>query len=79
MLKVVLLRRKCVVMNVCRLCGVGSGVTVYPDGPFVHTQRRLHDDLCDACRASLVRHRNGRTGPAHLLPAERLRFSLPPA
>ena len=39
-----------VVMDVCRLCGIGSGVTVYPDGvEFVHTERSLRDGLCRDC------------------------------
>lgn len=42
-------------MEVCRSCGVGAGVTLYPDGPFVHQQTRLRHDLCDDCLALELR------------------------
>jgi hypothetical protein len=38
------------VMNVCRLCGIGAGVTIYPDGVvFVHAERELKDGYCRDC------------------------------
>jgi hypothetical protein len=47
--------RSTVTMEVCRSCGVGAGVTLYPDGPFVHQQARLRSDLCDDCLALVLR------------------------
>lgn len=59
MRKIIAWGRGRVTMDVCRLCEVGSGITVYPDGiRFRHTQRALTDDLCDDCR-KLLRHGNG--------------------
>jgi hypothetical protein len=51
------------IMQVCRICGVGVGVTRYPDGPFAHAEARFHpvtitlpggerlhaDDVCWDC------------------------------
>jgi hypothetical protein len=54
-----------VVMDVCRLCGIGSGVTVYPDGvEFVHTERSLRDGYCRDCFDLTHRRANG-NGNAH--------------
>lgn len=46
------------VMNVCRLCEIGAGVTVYPDGSvFVHAERKLRDGYCRDCWE--IVHRRG--------------------
>ena len=48
-----------VVTDPCRLCGIGSGVTIYPDGVvFVHTERELKDGYCRDCWELVHRHPN---------------------
>lgn len=50
MRKEVKMGNRSVVMNVCRLCEIGSGVTIYPDGvEFVHRERELKDGYCHDC------------------------------
>jgi len=66
MRKVIAWGRHEVVMEVCRLCGIGAGTTHYPDGiAFMHTQRKLnHDGLCDDCAKLLARRGKMAAGPA---------------
>jgi hypothetical protein len=60
-----------VVMQACRCCRVGVGVTRYPDGPVRHAERSFHTvilprpedgspivvpDLCRDCARSLAAH-----------------------
>jgi hypothetical protein len=61
---------RAVIMQVCRICGVGVGVTRYPDGPFAHAEARFHsvavtlpsgerlraDDVCWDCACWATRH-----------------------
>jgi hypothetical protein len=47
------------VMDVCRLCQIGTGVTNYPDGVvFVHTERELKDGYCRDCWELVHRRAN---------------------
>jgi hypothetical protein len=45
-----------VIMQVCALCGVGAGVTRYPDGPWHHAEEVLRDGLCQDCRRWAARN-----------------------
>jgi hypothetical protein len=45
-----------VVMTVCDICGIGAGVTRYPDGPFCHAEDALVGGLCVDCRRLARRH-----------------------
>lgn len=67
-----------VIMDVCRLCGIGSGVTVYPDGvTFVHTERSLRDGYCRDCWDLAHRRANGNGNQGHEPAATS--FSKPPS
>jgi hypothetical protein len=65
-----------VVMQACRCCRVGVGVTRYPDGPVRHAERSFHTvvlpdpqsgdsivvpDLCRDCARSLAAHPHSKT------------------
>jgi hypothetical protein len=38
-----------ITMEVCEACGIGSGVTRYPDMAYQHAQATLREGLCDDC------------------------------
>ena len=42
-------------MDVCKSCGVGAGVTHYPDGDYIHACDKLVNDLCPDCIKSKER------------------------
>ena len=45
--------RKIVELDICEMCGIGTGTTKYPDGKFKHTDEKLlklyQHDVCSEC------------------------------
>jgi hypothetical protein len=61
MIKIIIWDGQQIVMEVCEACGIGSGVTRYPDMAYQHAQATLREGLCDDCfRAGAAADTGGR-------------------